>query len=61
MVLKKWLRPMLKIPSIKRGRYIAVKLDESKIKTWRMPLTGEAPEGIWHDRYYAPGTKFSKS
>ena len=39
----------------------SVKLEESKVKTWRMPVTGEAPEGIWHDRYYAPGTKFSKS
>ena len=38
-----------------------VKMEESEAKTWRMPLPGEAPEGIWHDRYYAPGTKFSKN
>ena len=38
-----------------------VKMEESEVKTWRMPLPGEAPEGIWHDRYYAPGTKFSKT
>jgi hypothetical protein len=39
----------------------SVKMEESEVKTWRMPLPGEAAEGIWHDRYYAPGTKFSKN
>ena len=38
-----------------------VRTKESKVRTWRMPLTGEPPSGIWHDRYYAPGTKFSKT
>lgn len=35
-------------------------LDKAKVKTWRMPVEGEAPEGIWHDRYYAPGTAFKR-
>ncbi len=29
--------------------------------TWRMPLEGEDPRGIWHDRYYVPGTKMARS
>jgi nitroimidazol reductase NimA-like FMN-containing flavoprotein (pyridoxamine 5'-phosphate oxidase superfamily) len=36
-------------------------LARSKVKTWRMPLEGEAPEGIWHERYYVPGTWGSRS
>lgn len=41
-----------------RGLY-RVPLAESVVKTWRMPLEGEPANGIWHQRYYAPGTKFS--
>ena len=37
----------------------SLRLAESDVKTWRMPLDGENPTGIWHQRYYAPGTKFS--
>lgn len=29
----------------------------TKISTWRMPLRGEDPKGIWATRYYRPGTK----
>ncbi|MEZ5559815.1 MAG: pyridoxamine 5'-phosphate oxidase family protein [Pseudomonadales bacterium] len=36
-----------------------VRLDDAEVKSWRMPLAGEAPEGIWHERYYQPDTKFS--
>jgi PPOX class probable F420-dependent enzyme len=36
---------------------IAVPLAGSKVRTWRMPLAGEAYRGIWHDRYYVPGSK----
>jgi len=25
-----------------------------------MPLEGEDPRGIWHDRYYVPGTKMAR-
>ncbi|HEX5940006.1 MAG TPA: hypothetical protein VFZ12_06565, partial [Dehalococcoidia bacterium] len=32
-------------------------LAEAKvISTWRMPLPGENPAGIWARRYYVPGT-----
>jgi nitroimidazol reductase NimA-like FMN-containing flavoprotein (pyridoxamine 5'-phosphate oxidase superfamily) len=33
-----------------------VDLGSARVKTWRMPLDDEAQEGIWHERYYAPGT-----
>ncbi|MCR9277764.1 MAG: pyridoxamine 5'-phosphate oxidase family protein [Pseudomonadaceae bacterium] len=35
-------------------------LEQARVKTWRMPVEGEAPEGIWHDRYYVPGTAFKR-
>ena len=36
-----------------------VPLTGSKVRTWRMPLEGEAQEGIWHQRYYQdPAIKF---
>ena len=28
--------------------------------TWRMPVRGEDPRGVWADRYYLPGTKWSR-
>ncbi len=42
-----------------RGLY-RVLLDGAEVKSWRMPVAGEAAEGIWHHRYYIPGTKFSE-
>lgn len=42
-----------------RGLY-RLKLADAKVRSWRMPVPGEAPEGIWHDRYYTPGTKFDR-
>src|SRR5262245_56773550 len=36
---------------------IAVPLAASKVRTWRMPAQGESYTGIWHRRYYAPGSK----
>ena len=33
-------------------------LGRARVKTWRMPLEGEDQEGIWHERYYVPGTVF---
>ncbi len=30
----------------------------TKLSTWRMPVEGEDGMGIWHDRYYVPGTQF---
>lgn len=38
-----------------------VPLPGSTVKSWRMPLDGEPANGIWHQRYYAPGTQFSDS
>ena len=38
-----------------------VPLPGSTVKNWRMPLDGEPANGIWHQRYYAPGTHFSDS
>jgi PPOX class probable F420-dependent enzyme len=35
---------------------ISVGLSEAKVSTWRMPLAGEPPASIWHDRYYLEGT-----
>ncbi len=40
-----------------RGLY-RLALGDATVTTWRMPLEGEAPESIWHDRYYVPGTRF---
>ena len=35
----------------RRGLYRVV-LADAKVRSWRMPVTGEAGEGIWHARYY---------
>lgn len=40
-----------------RGLY-RVALAGARVTSWRMPVEGEAPEGIWASRYYLPGTKF---
>jgi hypothetical protein len=36
-------------------------LDKNVVKSWRMPVEGESQTGIWHQRYYAAGTKFSET
>ena len=34
-------------------------LADAKVRSWRMPIEGEAGEGIWHQRYYQnPNIKF---
>ena len=38
---------------------IAVSFAESRVGTWRMPVQGEDYSGIWHQRYYGPGTKLA--
>lgn len=38
---------------------IAVPLAGSIVRTWRMPIAGEAYTGIWHSRYYVPGSKMA--
>ena len=31
----------------------------TRMSTWRMPVQDEDPRGIWHDRYYVPGSRMS--
>lgn len=40
---------------------LGVALDpaRSRVTTWRMPVAGEDPSGIWHRRYYHDGTKMA--
>lgn len=38
---------------------LALDLDTSSVSTWRMPHPGEPYTGIWHERYYAPGSKMA--
>ena len=40
-----------------RGLY-RLPLAGARVKTWRMPVDGEAGEGIWHHRYYEEGAEF---
>ncbi len=40
-----------------RGLY-RLRLADARVQTWRMPVEGERGMGIWHDRYYVPGTDF---
>ena len=39
----------------------AVDLDAptTRVSTWRMPVAGEDRRGVWAQRYYLPGTKWS--
>lgn len=39
---------------------LRVPLAGSKVRSWRMPVQGEAYTGIWHKRYYAPGSKMAE-
>lgn len=38
---------------------ISVTLAEAQVTTWRMPRAGEPYAGIWHERYYAPGSELA--
>ena len=38
----------------------SVPVTQKNTKSWRMPRKDEDETGIWHHRYYAKGTKFSK-
>ncbi len=31
----------------------------TRLSTWRMPVSGEDPRGVWAKRYILPGTKWS--
>lgn len=40
-----------------RGLY-RLPLAAAKVSTWRMPVEGEDAQGIWHQRYFQPDTRF---
>ena len=42
-----------------RGLY-RLPLGGSKLRTWRMPVRGESPTGIWARRYYGAGTRYQR-
>ena len=42
-----------------RGLY-RVRLGSSVVRSWRMPVAGEASDGIWAQRYYGAGTKLRR-
>ncbi len=42
-----------------RGLY-RVELAGAVLRTWRMPVGEEPGDGIWHQRYYAPGSKLKR-
>ncbi len=37
----------------------SIGLEEADVLTWRMPVQGEDPSGIWHKRYYVEGSKMA--
>lgn len=38
---------------------LRIPLAGSRVRTWRMPVEGEPYTGIWHRRYYVPGSKMA--
>jgi PPOX class probable F420-dependent enzyme len=38
---------------------VALDAPTTRVSTWRMPLSGEDPRGVWAKRYFRPGTKWS--
>jgi hypothetical protein len=38
-----------------------VRLDGSKVLSWRMPAGDEPGDGIWHQRYYVEGSRLKRS
>lgn len=37
-----------------------VRLAHAKVRSWRMPVGPEPGDGIWHQRYYASGSKLKR-
>jgi nitroimidazol reductase NimA-like FMN-containing flavoprotein (pyridoxamine 5'-phosphate oxidase superfamily) len=37
-----------------------VPLERAKVRSWRMPVGDEPGDGIWHQRYYAAGSRLKK-
>lgn len=42
-----------------RGLY-RLRLAQASVRTWRMPVGDEDQAGIWHQRYYRPGTRLKR-
>ena len=38
---------------------IDMESSSSRVSSWRMPVSGEDPRGVWAARYYLPGTKWA--
>jgi nitroimidazol reductase NimA-like FMN-containing flavoprotein (pyridoxamine 5'-phosphate oxidase superfamily) len=38
----------------------ALSLPAANVRSWRMPLDDEARTGIWHQRYYQPGSQYAE-
>lgn len=39
---------------------VAVPLGGAEVRGWRMPVEGEPDTGMWHQRYYAPGSELAR-
>jgi nitroimidazol reductase NimA-like FMN-containing flavoprotein (pyridoxamine 5'-phosphate oxidase superfamily) len=39
----------------------SVDLAAARVRSWRMPVEGEDPTGIWHPRYYEPGSALAET
>ena len=39
---------------------LSLPLAGSRVRSWRMPVGDEPYRGIWHSRYYAPGSQLAK-
>jgi hypothetical protein len=39
---------------------VAFSSASTKVSTWRMPVAGEDPRGVWAQRYFLRGTKWAK-
>ena len=37
-----------------------VSLEHANVRTWRMPIGAESGDGIWHQRYYAAGSRLKR-
>jgi len=59
------------VPEVEARAYVEATLDQtrallslplagSRVRSWRMPVGDEPYRGIWHSRYYAPGSRLAK-
>lgn len=38
---------------------VSLTASTTRLRTWRMPVQGEDVRGVWHRRYYAPGSRWA--